>query len=134
MADTRVTRQRRAIADALADTDAFLSAGALHAVLHQRGERIGLATVYRTLGRMAADGELDVLVGPDGETAYRRCSQGHHHHLVCRVCGHTVEVSGTAVEDWTRRVAREEGFVDVSHSLELLGKCADCAVSGTLDR
>ncbi|MFN8126859.1 MAG: transcriptional repressor, partial [Candidatus Nanopelagicales bacterium] len=62
------------------------------------------------------------------------CSSDHHHHLVCRGCGRTVEVSGTAVETWTRRVAEAEGYVEVSHSLELVGTCAACARSGTLDR
>lgn len=79
------------------------------------------------MGRMAAAGELDVLAGPDGETVYRRCSDGHHHHLVCRHCGRTVEVAGSAVEAWTRRVAEHEGFSDVHHTLELTGTCSDCS-------
>jgi Fur family ferric uptake transcriptional regulator len=124
--DPRQTRQRRAIADALASAEGFMSAQQLHAELRDQGERIGLATVYRALGRMAANGELDALVGPDGETGYRRCSQGHHHHLVCRRCGRTVEVSGSSVESWTSRVAAQEGFSDVTHTLELVGTCASC--------
>ncbi len=126
-ADARTTRQRRAISDAVGASDGFISAQQLYARLRDDGERIGLATVYRALGRMAASGELDALIGPDGETIYRRCSEGHHHHLVCRDCGRTVEVAGSAVETWTRQVAEREGFTDVHHTLELTGTCASCS-------
>jgi Fur family ferric uptake transcriptional regulator len=64
-----------------------------------------------------------------GETLYRRCSVGHHHHLVCRGCGRAVEVDGPAVERWADRVAAEHGFADVSHTLEIVGTCAECAQS-----
>ena len=90
------------------------------------GERVGLTTVYRTLQAMAEAGELDALRNADGETAYRRCSTGHHHHLVCRSCGRTVEVSGPAVEKWANAVAAEHGFRDVSHDLEIFGTCDNC--------
>ena len=72
------------------------------------GDRIGLTTVYRTLQPMVDAGELDALRTADGETAYRRCSNGHHHHLVCRTCGRTVEVSGPAVEKWATADRRGE--------------------------
>jgi Fur family ferric uptake transcriptional regulator len=69
---------------------------------------------------------VDVLRTEDGEAIYRRCSDTHHHHLVCRGCGRTVEVEGPAVERWTRAIAAEHGFSDVSHNLEIFGTCPDC--------
>ena len=75
---------------------------------------------------MVDAGELDSIRTADGETAYRRCSTGHHHHLVCRSCGRTVEVSGPAVETWANTIAEQNGFRDVSHDLEIFGTCADC--------
>lgn len=123
----RLTRQQVAIRDLLADTGEFRSAQDLHEVLRGRGERIGLATVYRALGRMTERGEVDALIRPDGETLYRSCSAGHHHHLVCRSCGRTEEVSGSAVETWTHRVAQERGFTQVSHTLEIFGLCVACS-------
>ena len=65
----------------------------------------------------------------DGEAIYRRCSATHHHHLVCRACGATVEVEGPAVERWTRAVAAEHGYADVSHTLEIFGTCASADVT-----
>jgi Fur family ferric uptake transcriptional regulator len=123
----RSTRQRAAVAALLAELEDFRSAQEVHDLLRHRGERVGLTTVYRSLQMLADAQEVDVLRTADGETAYRRCSRGHHHHLVCRSCGRTVEVDGPAVERWAQRVAAENGYADVSHTVEIFGTCADCS-------
>jgi len=125
-ASLRPTRQRRAVVEALASFDDFRSAREIHELLGRRGEAVGLATVYRTLQRLAEAGEVDVLRTEDGEAAWRSCSDSHHHHLVCRGCGATVEVEGPTVERWTRAIAAEHGYADVSHTLEIFGTCGDC--------
>ena len=122
----RPTRQRRAVAGALASFRDFRSAQEIHELLGQRGEQVGLATVYRTLQRLADAGEVDMLRTEDGEAVYRRCSETHHHHLVCRQCGATVEVEGPTVERWTRTIAEEHGYGEVSHTLEIFGTCSGC--------
>ncbi|MFW5471767.1 Fur family transcriptional regulator [Knoellia sp. CPCC 206450] len=120
----RPTRQRAALAELMSSTTEFLSAQDLHARLQERGESVGLATVYRNLQAMAADGDVDVLRTDDGESVYRSCgTDAHHHHLVCRECGRTVEVEGPAVERWAAEVARRHGFSDVTHTIELFGTC-----------
>ncbi|HET6211723.1 MAG TPA: Fur family transcriptional regulator [Micromonosporaceae bacterium] len=123
----RNTRQRTAVSALLASVEGFHSAQDLHLMLRERGERVGLTTVYRTLQALADAGEVDVMRPPGGEHLYRRCSEGHHHHLVCRACGRTVEVEGPAVESWAERVAARHGYADVSHTLEIFGTCPDCA-------
>lgn len=123
----RNTRQRGAVIALLADVDGFRSAQELHALLRDRGERVGLTTVYRSLQSLADAGEVDVMRLPAGEQMFRRCSRGHHHHLVCRSCGRTVEVAGPAVENWADRVATRHGFVDISHTVEVFGTCPECA-------
>jgi Fur family ferric uptake transcriptional regulator len=126
VAGPRPTRQRRAIAEALGRADDFQSAQDIHDALRQAGDKVGLATVYRALQAMADAGEVDVLHGAAGETTYRRCSPDHHHHLVCRSCGRTVEIVAPTVEAWARAVAADHDFAEVSHTVELLGLCADC--------
>ena len=83
---TRQTRQRTAVDEVLSDTTAFSTAAQIHTALAQRGDRVGMATVYPPLQRMSHAGALDTIRIDDGETAYRRCSRSHH-HLVCRGCG-----------------------------------------------
>jgi Fur family ferric uptake transcriptional regulator len=123
----RPTRQRAAVEAVLAGIDDFLSAQDLHARLRTQGQNVGLATVYRTLQAMATDGDVDMMRTGDGEAVYRRCSSGfHHHHLVCRSCGRTVEVEGPAVERWADKIGAENDFSDVVHTLEIFGTCSDC--------
>ena len=104
------------------------SDGVLRALLQLRrdGESVGLATVYRTLQSLHDLGEVDMVKTDAGEAAYRRCSQTHHHHLVCRHCGRTVEIAGPAVERWASAQADEHDYADVSHTVELFGTCPDC--------
>lgn len=131
----RSTRQKRAVAAVLSETEGFRSAQELHTALRARGTHVGLTTVYNQLRALAEGGEVDVLRAEDGETLYRRCrSDDHHHHVVCRVCGRTVEVAGRAVEKWAARVAAEAGFVDVRHTVEVVGTCAECAAGQSAKR
>ncbi|WP_326662403.1 Fur family transcriptional regulator [Streptomyces sp. NBC_00385] len=124
----RSTRQRAAVAAALDEVDEFRSAQDLHDVLKHRGDSVGLTTVYRTLQSLADAGEVDVLRTTEGESVYRRCSTGdHHHHLVCRMCGKAVEVEGPAVETWAETIAAQHGFVNVAHTVEVFGTCVECA-------
>ncbi|MGH4015027.1 MAG: Fur family transcriptional regulator [Pseudonocardiaceae bacterium] len=125
----RSTRQRTAVTRLLDDVDDFRSAQEIHEQLRRSGEGIGLTTVYRTLQTLADAGEIDMLRTDSGEAVYRRCSAHHHHHLVCRHCGHTVEVEGPTVELWAEKVAAEHGFTDISHTVEIFGSCVDCATS-----
>ena len=122
----RTTRQRTAVAAVFDDLEGLHSAQEVHARLRADGDSVGLSTVYRAVQALADDGELDSIRTDSGEALYRRCSTQHHHHLVCRGCGRTVEVAGPAVERWADRVADEHGFADVSHTLEIFGTCADC--------
>lgn len=122
----RNTRQRRAVAAILDELDGFASAQEIHDALRHKGDSVGLSTVYRNLQAMADAAEVDALRNDDGETLYRQCSAGHHHHLVCRSCGRTVEVEGPTVERWADAVAVEHGFRDVAHTLEIFGTCSSC--------
>ena len=124
----RTTRQRTAVADLLGRVDGFRSAQDLHDLLRREGASVGLTTVYRHVQALADAGEVDVLRQADGEAVYRRCPTAtHHHHLVCRRCGRSVDIEGPAVERWAGQIADEHGFVDVEHTVEVFGTCVDCA-------
>lgn len=126
----RATKQRAAVSKLLSEVEEFRSAQELHEQLRRNGEGIGLTTVYRTLQTLAEAGEIDVLRTDSGEAVYRRCSTEHHHHLVCRHCGRTIEVADPPVEDWAERIATEHGFTDVSHTVEIIGTCQECSARG----
>src|ERR1017187_1670900 len=124
----RTTRQKRALDQLLAACADFRSAQELHAELRAGGARVGLTTVYNNLRSLADRGAVDTVRTEGGETLYRRCeSESHHHHLVCRLCGRTVEISAPVVERWAAEAAAAEGFIDVRHTVELVGTCRQCA-------
>ncbi len=124
----RSTRQRTAVADVLSRVDGFRSAQDLHDLLRHEGASIGLTTVYRHLQALTDAGQVDVLRTDEGEAVYRRCpTDTHHHHLVCRTCGRSVEVEGPEVEAWATAIADQHGFTEVSHTVEVFGTCAACS-------
>lgn len=133
MAEPRNTRQRRAVKDVLDRLEGFHSAQEIHEFLSDEGETIGLSTVYRNLVALAEAAEVDALMNDEGETLYRRCSVGHHHHLVCRTCGHTVEVDGPAVENWADAIAQAHEFTEVSHTFEIFGTCLNCTAAASTE-
>jgi Fur family ferric uptake transcriptional regulator len=127
-----MTRQKRAVATLLAETGEFSSAQDLHARLKDAGEKVGLATIYSQLRALADAGEIDSVRGDTGETLYRRCDLvSHHHHLVCRRCGHAVELDAPEVETWARRIGGRYGFRHLDHVLEITGICDRCSEDGS---
>jgi Fur family ferric uptake transcriptional regulator len=127
-AGARSTRQKRALASLLTESTGFRSAQDFYAELRGRGENVGLTTIYNQLGALADAGEVDAVRTESGEMLFRRCATAaHHHHLLCRSCGRTIEVEGPEVERWADRVARKHGFVDVTHTVEVVGLCRECA-------
>jgi len=122
----RNTWQREAVRQALGGTEGFVSAQSLHAAMRDTGSAVGLATVYRALASLATEGEADSLQ-QDGESLYRACTPGsHHHHLICRNCGKTVEITADEVEAWARDVAAKHGFREPQHVVDVFGICSDC--------
>lgn len=122
----RSTRPFQAVQDELARGGDFRSAQDIHAALRSNGAKVALATVYRALQTLVEAGSADVLRTEAGEAAYRACGSAHHHHLVCRACGRTIEVSGPAFETWADDIAQRHGFSQVDHTLELFGTCSSC--------
>jgi Fur family ferric uptake transcriptional regulator len=124
----RNTWQREAVREALGSSDGFISAQGLYSSLRDGGSPIGLATVYRALASLAVEGEADSLQSPDGEALYRACTtSGHHHHLICRGCGLTVEISADPIEEWAQQVASANGFSEPQHVVDVFGLCRECS-------
>lgn len=113
----------------LSEVDRALSAQELHELLRAADAGVGLATVYRNLARLSEEGVVDAMRRSSGETAYRACGSGHHHHLTCRMCGKVVELHDCTLAEWSRRIGAEHGFNQVEHLAELTGVCANCSAA-----
>jgi Fur family ferric uptake transcriptional regulator len=127
VSERRNTWQKTAVLEQLSNTDEFVSAQELHQKISQSGKKLGLTTVYRALTEMVEQGMADSLSISDGEMRYRICTPEHHHHLICRVCGKTVEFDMPGFEELALQVAKANGFTELSHEIELFGVCAGCS-------
>ena len=126
----RATPQRvRVLAELLREPN-DLTAQQLHDRLRGGGEKIGLATVYRTLDALV-DAELVEPLNHFRDTrCYRVCHEGHHHHLVCSRCHSIAELRDCELEEPLARAAAEHGFVATGHALEVTGLCSTCRATG----
>jgi Fur family transcriptional regulator, ferric uptake regulator len=125
-AGLRATRQRLLVLETLANEPHDATAQEIYARLRQGGEPVGLATVYRTLSVLSERGVVDEFAHRPGESCYRLCGEGHHHHLVCASCHGVTELEGCEVDEWVAKAAKEHGFAPTKHTLEVTGLCASC--------
>lgn len=118
------TRQRRAIERALAAAGRPLTPQEIRRAAGRFSARIGIATVYRTVKRLAASGRISAVVLPSGPVRYEPAGKAHHHHLACRKCGGVYEASGCP----GRLLPRPpRGFRLEGHDVILYGVCRECA-------
>jgi Fur family ferric uptake transcriptional regulator len=123
---TSMNKSELKVISVLERVGGFASAQELYQMLRRDGDGIGLTTVYRALQSLLDDKMVDLLRREDGEAIYRLCGDSHHHHLVCRSCGSTVEIEGSSVEKWAEAISQEHGFREVGHTVELFGLCESC--------
>lgn len=121
---SRNTRQREALRETLERADRPLSVEELLEAGSRRVEGLGVATVYRTIGTLLADGEIEAVEIPGEPTRYERSDKGHHHHFQCEKCERVFDVAGCL--DNLRKLAPPK-FRIREHSVTLYGLCAACA-------
>jgi len=120
----RVTKQRRAMLEALAKAENPFSTEEVHARLKEAS--CDLVTVYRSLEQFERVGVVQLGVRENGTKVYCLShGHGHHHHLTCRSCGHTERIDMCMAEE-LEKVGATFGFTELSHVMELFGKCPDC--------
>jgi Fur family ferric uptake transcriptional regulator len=120
-----MTRQRRAVLDAIATRRGSFTAVEIYDRARAREPALGLATVYRTVELLRRTGSLRSLAG-EGRSVYVRCHPGHHHHLVCLSCG-AVEDTELCAAPSVAELRREHGFEAEAHELDIYGTCSRCA-------
>ena len=122
-----VTRPRELIASILQREPRFLSAAELYERLKRDGARVSLSTVYRTLDRLRAKGEVTERTDAEGEATFMLCEPAHHHHhAICAECGRVEDVDCTAMEQFSESLRALHGFELDGHAMEFFGRCQAC--------
>jgi Fur family ferric uptake transcriptional regulator len=126
-----VTRQRDRVATIVLTSDEHLSAEQVRRRLAEQGERVGLATIYRTLELLERSG---LAQGHDFGQGFRRYepmpTEAHHEHLICVRCGRVVEFAHERLERMLPIIADEYGFQPERHRVEIYGVCRECQRKG----
>ena len=124
----RLSAPRSAVVETLADLGCSVTAKEIADRLHQRGQDVGVASIYRTLELLealrltrrvdAAEGVARYEpVGPSGE---------HHHHIVCDSCGEVSAFEDSGLERAIERLAGRVDFSIDAHDVTLRGECPAC--------
>jgi Fur family ferric uptake transcriptional regulator len=104
-----------------------LSAEAIIRQLEDRGERVGTATVYRTLDLLVQSGVARAHDFGEGFRRYEAMtSQDDHEHLVCIRCGRVEEFTNERLERMLPVIADEHHFQHQRHRVEIFGLCQSC--------
>ena len=119
----RSTAPRRALALAIGEQDHHFTAEGLRQKLPPS---MGLATVYRTLKILVDAGVLCRVRREDGDLHYQLSHHGHHHHLLCVLCGSSQDLTGCDIEDVLVSTSARHGFELSGHWLEVYGRCRSC--------
>jgi Fur family transcriptional regulator, ferric uptake regulator len=127
-----VTQQREVVADVVFASSDHQSIEDIELALRQRGERIGKATIYRTMEILVRSGLVEEHDFGEGFKRYEHLF-GHqpiHEHLICTNCSKVVEFDSAEVLRIRDEAARAHGFQPIRHRLEVYGICADCQAAG----
>ena len=119
----RSTRQRNAIREVIESADRPLSPQEILEAARVTIAGLGLATVYRNIKLLLADGVLAAVTVPGDSPRYEAAQSGHHHHFQCTTCRRVFDMEGCPGD--LRRLA-PRGFRVEHHEVTLYGRCADC--------
>ena len=123
----RLTPQRTATAETLAQASKEVSAQELYDRVRRRHPYIGRATVFRSLDTLVGAGLAQRLERPGHVSAYVWCQPGHHHHLICTSCRSVEDLDEDAVAPLAQTIARQRGFRVDHATLDFYGQCRTCA-------
>lgn len=127
-----VTHQREVVAEVLFSSSEHLSVDDIEREVRVAGERIGKATIYRTLDLLVKSNLVGEHDFGEGFKRYehRLTREPIHEHLICLHCGTVTEFQHSAVHQIEALVTAEYGFRPTRHKLEIYGLCRECQSTG----
>ena len=124
--DLRWTPQRKSILKVFLQQEGHVPIDELQKKIYTEDSTIGIATLYRTM-KLLMDAGLAEMHNFNEKTTYERLYKVRHHdHLICKVCGKTVEFEHPLIEKYQEEVCESHGFALKSHRMELFGICNEC--------
>ncbi|MEX0906729.1 MAG: Fur family transcriptional regulator [Gemmatimonadota bacterium] len=127
-----VTQQREAVAEVVFTSSQHLSVEEIEQQLRQGGERIGKATVYRTLEMLVKSGLVQEHDFGEGFKRYEHLfgQKPMREHLICTECGKVADIHSADLVRVQEDAARKQGFLPSRYRLQIYGLCAGCQAAG----
>lgn len=127
-----VTHQRVVIARVVFDSTGHLSVEEIENILRDQGDRIGKATIYRTMDLLVRS---RLVVEHDFGEGFKRyehrfSTDSVYEHMICLECGRVIEFDSWEIQDVKARVTAKHGFKPTRHKLEIYGLCKECQAKG----
>ncbi len=122
----RLSQPRLLIYEQLSVAASPLSPQEIYRYLLKKEQKIGLTSIYRSLDLFESLGiAFKIALGP--QVKYKLCESGdHHHHIVCKTCGHVVELKFCDLPRWSKKVMESTGYEVTDHQLNFYGICGLC--------
>ena len=131
----KLTPQRRAVLKIIAASQNHLNPAEIYDRVKHEYPRIGIVTVYRTLGILARLGLIcEVHTSGNSRSYLMRRPAQHHHHLICSSCGVVVDFTECELDGLEERLSQRTGFEVEEHLLEFFGQCRDCQKAPSAQR
>ena len=123
----RMTPQRKLVVQTFLRAGGHLSSEELYELSKKQDQKIGQATVFRTLKALTDCGLAREVHLSDGRTRFERLyKRPYHHHLVCLECHRTIEFSSPQLEQIHEEIISKYRFLPREHNLQIQGICPDC--------
>jgi Fur family ferric uptake transcriptional regulator len=114
------------IFEAIENSDDHISAEEMYSQVVAKYPNVNISTVYRTLELLK---KLDLVTETDlggGRFRYHPANKGHHHHLICRRCGATIDLDESLLVPLEKALLRKHDFVAEIRHLAITGLCSRC--------
>ncbi len=122
----RITPQREMIIEAIAHGGHHINAEEIYGQVHKRTRSVNIATVYRTLDLLVAEGLASCIDLGKGRVLYATYQHGPHIHLVCRQCGQVTDANQDLLSSLTQQLQKEYKFAADLQHISVLGLCNEC--------
>ena len=122
----RLSHPRLLVYQELSNADRPLSLQEIYRCLLKGHKKVGLTSVYRSLDLFESLGIVFKIIN-GSNVKYKLCElEDHHHHIICKTCGHVVEFKFCEISDLSKKVMESTGYQVIDHQLNFYGFCKAC--------
>ncbi len=119
------SKQRELILQTLRENRVHPTADEIYYMLKPDHPELSLATVYRNLNQLAANGIVKKIAVPSGADRFDGTVLDHY-HMICKGCGKVVDIPKQSVPEIDHSVSGETGCKITGHNIIFYGLCQNC--------